>query len=278
MTQDQVRLFLRIPGRRHGSVQQIIFGVSENPWILHGRPADHDAADGCVFLHVRYRLRGGNIPVPDDRHGHGPCAFVNDVPVGRAGILLGTGTPVNGNHGNSLILQQAARVHGAQALEIPANAYFGRDGDAVAHGFHHASGHGGQQGKVFQQGGPSIFAHHFGDRTAEVDIDEIRFLMVQDYSGGLSHVVPVRAEKLNAYGAVRVFYLRVPPVSLPCLENAFRRDELRHHDVNPQFLADGAENGVRYSGHRSQEQREIRFDKRQGSGSWAVGKSHDSLE
>lgn len=131
-------------------------------------------------------------------HGHGPRAFVNNVPVGRSGILLGAGAPVNGDHGNSLILQQAARVHGAQALKIPANTYFGRDGDSLSYGFHDASGNGSQQGKIFQEGGTSIFANHLGNRAAEVDIDKIRLLMVQDNSGRLSHVVPIRSEELDA--------------------------------------------------------------------------------
>lgn len=208
-------------------------------------------------------------------HGHGPRAFVNNVPVGRSGILLGAGAPVNGDHGNSLILQQAARVHGAQALKIPANAYFGRDGDSLSYGFHDASGNGSQQGKIFQEGGTSIFANHLGNRAAEVDIDKIRLLMVQDNSGRLSHVVPVRSEELDTYGTVGIFYLCVPAVSLPCLENSFRRDEFRHHHIHSKFLADGAENGIRHSSHWSQEQGEIRFEEREGSGT--VGKSHDSL-
>ena len=62
-------------------------------------------------------------------------------------------------------------------------------------------------------------------------------------------------------------YLRF---SLPCLENSFRRDEFRYHYIHSKLLADSAENGVRHSSHWSQEQREIRFEEREGSGT--VGK------
>ena len=91
----------------------------------------------------------------------------------------------------------------------------------------------------------------------------------------LSHVVLVRSEELDTYGTVGIFYLCVPAVSLPCLENSFRRDEFRHHHIPSKIIADGAENGIRHSSHWSKEQGEIRFEEREGSGT--VGKSHDSL-
>ena len=61
-------------------------------------------------------------------------------------------------------------------------------------------------------------------------------MLVQDNSGRLSHVVPIRSEELDAYGAVGIFYLCVPAVSLPCLENSFRRDEFRYHYIHSKLL------------------------------------------
>ncbi len=40
----------------------------------------------------------------------------------------------------------------------------------------------------------------------------------------------------------------------------------RYHYIHSKLLADSAENGVRHSSHWSQEQREIRFEEREGAG------------
>ncbi len=100
----------------------------------------------------------------------------------------------------------------------------------------------------------------FGDDlvvgAAEVDVDEVVLLPVDDFARGLAHAGSIGAAELDAEGALGVVEVGVVSGTVVTLEDSFGRDELGDHDIGTEFLAEGAEHDIRDAGHGSQVERE----------------------
>lgn len=91
---------------------EVVFCLFEDPRVLHGGAADHEAGYAGFAEAFFDVVAGGDIAVADDGDRDGFGALADDVPVGLAGVALGAGAAVDGNGLDADVLEELADVGG----------------------------------------------------------------------------------------------------------------------------------------------------------------------
>ena len=226
----------------------------EHPRVHHGRASDHDAAHRCLRPSQLDIRTCGNIAIADDRHLHGIRHRADDLPVRQPGVALRPGATMHGDGLDPAVFETLGHLHRIDLIRIPSDPHLRRDRNR--HGLHDLTRHRLQQRAVFEQRGPPIFRHHLVHGAAEVDIDEVRLLPVDDLPRRLAHPHAVCPEELHPEWALRIVKVHILPRPTVRLHDPLSGHELRHHHIRAQFLAQTAKNRVRHPGHRGQIERE----------------------
>ena len=131
---------------------------------------------------------------------HGVFDLSDPVPVGGAGIHLGSGTAVDGHSGNPCLLHGFGKFHAVDTALIPAKTHFHRHRTAGATD----DRFGYLDGKVggAHEAGPVTAVGDFRDGTAHIDVDDIRAGDLTGDGGGLLHADRVTAENLGGGGVL----------------------------------------------------------------------------
>ena len=123
----------------------------EDPWVLHGGSANHDARDGGCLTTVFDIYSGVNVTITDNGDGNMACAGVDDFPVRKTAVSLGASAAVNRYSLHAFLLKNVANVGGIDGFLIPSYPYFGGYGHLVSDGTSNARGHASQCFTVFEE-------------------------------------------------------------------------------------------------------------------------------
>jgi len=233
------------------------FGFGEDPWVLHGGTANHGSVDSGGVAALFDNFCRGEVAVSYNGDFDGLGGFVDDVPVGFSSVGLGAGATVDGDGGDADAFEKLADVGGVDGVGVPADADFGGDGNLVADGFDNFGSGFGEEGAVFEERRAAVFGDDFVDGAAEVDVDEVGLLPVDDFLCRFSHPNTIGTKELNSNGALLVCEFGVFTSPMIGLHDAFSGDEFGDHDVGTEFFADRAEGDIGHACHRGEEEWEL---------------------
>ena len=193
-------------------------------------------------------FRRVDVTVADHGNLHGFGHRGDHLPVGFARVALGAGASMHGESLDARVFKMACVVHGIDRLGIPPSADFRGDWKR-RDSTDHSRGDGGEESAVAQEGGAAVFADHFVDRAAEVDVDEVWLLPVDDGLRAAGELVGVSAEKLDPERALLHLEVDVMLRPLVAMHDSLGRDKFGGEDVGSACFADAAEDGVGHPGH-----------------------------
>ena len=90
---------------------QIMADLPEDPRVSPGRSSDHHAGAAGLLQHPHSRFRTVHIAIADHGDGYRLANLTDDLPVGFSGIILFSCPPVNGDGGNTAVLQNFRDLH-----------------------------------------------------------------------------------------------------------------------------------------------------------------------
>ena len=170
-------------GMRAGG--EVMLRLLEHPGIHHRGAANHDA------LHVRLRPAdlhihpAGDVAIANDRNFHRIRHLANDFPIRKTGVALRPRATMHRDGLHAAVFENAGHGNGIDEIRVPADAHLGRHRNR--HRFGDLARHAGQQRAVFEQGGAAVFGNHLVHRAAEIDVDEVGLLPVDDFARGFAH-------------------------------------------------------------------------------------------
>ena len=177
------------------------------------------------------------------------------VPTGLAGKHLGSGAGMQGKRPGAGVLHPQRDAHGVAGLIVPAAPGLHRyrqmgGADDCANDPHH-------QIKIPKAAGSAVPLHYLFHRAAEVDVDELRLIVLGDETRGLRHGVGIRTVDLNSDRSLDLLELRPFERRPDPAADRFGGEELGEHEVRAHAPADLAEWRLGHSGHRRQNEREV---------------------
>jgi len=183
-----------LPGRgwRDFAGLQEFFGPLKNPRIADRAAPYHHAIHAGLFKHPKNGGRGQRISVADQRDIAQPV-FPDITEVGPAGnpcIHLFARAGVYGQRLDATVFQHPGHINNINAVVIPPQP--GLDGYRTGGHGNHRPGDSLHFGQVSQNSGTRFLADHLADRTAEVDINNIRLRAIHDCRSlfDLLHITP----------------------------------------------------------------------------------------
>jgi hypothetical protein len=243
---------LRPAGERRGQ-------VGEQPRAAEAAAADDDAV-AAGLLHHRERILGGpDVPVAQHRHlGHDLPQPGDRRPVGGAGVELDRGPGVQGDRGGALPLGGPAGLEVGQVVVVDALAHLHGDRDAGRRGGpHRGTDDRGEQVQLPRQRGAAALAGDLGDRAAEVEVDVVGAVLVDEH--------PHRRADRDRVDAVQLHAARGLVGVVPDQPHRLRRaldqrpggDHLADVHARAELPAQPAERLVGDPGHRRQHHRGV---------------------
>ncbi len=224
----------------------------KDPRVPKAPARDHDPVAPGLPPHPDRVLGGLDVAVADDRDVQ-RCLHPRDfLPSGGALVQLHSCPRMQGEDLGPGILTAQPDSHRIALLLVPSRSCLDRhrQPDRVLHGADDAR----HQTEILEAARAAVAAHHLLHRTAEVDIDEIRPVVLLHEGGGFRHSVRLGAEQLDTDGPLLLGEER-PVVDIPHpASQPFARQELGHHDVGPERPTQSAKRGFRDPRHRSEEQ------------------------
>ena len=195
---------------------------------------------------------GGDVPVADDGDLHARILLhlADQGPVRLALVELAAGAAVDGERGDTGILQPLGQRDDDLALLVPSEPGLDRDGQLD--GLHHPAGDLHHLVGLAHHAAARPAPGDLVDRTAEVDVDQIRTGLRRPH-GRLHHRVGQMAVDLDADGPLVVVEPHLGDGLGRVADQPVRRDELGEHQLRAEALADVAERDVGHVFHRGEE-------------------------
>ena len=229
--------------------------IPEQPRVAERTAADHGAGTAGVPAQADDVLRRLDVAVADDRDVQRLDHTRDLVPVGRAGEHLGAGAGVERKRAGSGILHSQRDGNRIARLVVPAAAGLHRHRQV-------RRGDDGPDDPVHQLQVPEtprapVALHHLLDRTAEVDVDELRLVVPGDECGRLRHRRGIGTVDLDADRPLARLELGALKRGADPAADRFGRQELRENHIRPHAAADLAERRLRHPGHGRQDEGEL---------------------
>lgn len=249
--------FLHGDGRELLARVEQVANLAEDPRAAEGGAAHHDGVDAVALKALAGHGGRGDVAVADD--GDVDARVVLDLadegPVGFAGVHLAAGAPVDGQGGDTAVLQLFGQGGDALVLAVPAEA--GLDGDGQLDGFDDLTRDVEHEGDVLEQSGAGSLAGYALDGAAEVEVDDVGAGLFDD-AGGLDHGGYVASVDLDGYGALFLQDVEFLHRLVDAADEGVGRYELGVDHVGSLFLAEQAEAYVGHILHRRQEYGAVR--------------------
>ena len=141
------------------------------------------------------RVRAGkDVAVCDDGDRHGALDVADDVPVGTAGVHLHARASVHGDGGRARLLTHLRKGHGVDVAAVPAFAEF--HGHGCIDGFDDRLNDAPGELWVAHERRAVAAADDLADRTAHVDVQNVRAGVFQRHGRGLGHDLRLVTEDL----------------------------------------------------------------------------------
>ena len=190
---------LAIRQRFQFSRLQIRIDPVENPGISPGGPPDHDAVAAGLFCHGRRFLRRIHIPVADHRDMHRLFYFADNLPVRLPGIILFPGSSMNSHRSCAAVFDDPGNLHSIFMIAVKSLTDFHR------HRFFHCTHHRRHDRPyllgIFHQRGTFPVVDHLGNRTAHIDIQDIKGMLF-DLRRNQPHHLRIRSKQLQRHGTL----------------------------------------------------------------------------
>src|SRR5690606_21271797 len=184
----------------HGFVGAALEGgdqVREQPRPAQTAAAHDDPVAAGLAHHAQRVLGRPDVAVAEDGDLRDVFLQAGDgVPVGRAAVVLGGGAAVQGDGGHALLDGDAPGVQVGQVVVVEALAHLHGDRQVPGPGDRLAQD-GAQQVPLVGQGGAAALAGDLGDRAAEVEVDVVGEVLVDDHADGLADGRRVDAVQLD---------------------------------------------------------------------------------
>ena len=235
---------------RDGSALQRGLRLLEQPRIAEAAPPDHGHVRAGELQDAHRVLRGEDVAVGDDRHGHRLLHLPDGDPVRLPAVHLGTGAAVDGDGADARLLQHFCQLHRVDAALVPAPAHFYRHGHGA--GLDHGLGQARRLLRVAHQGGAVAVGHHLSHGAAHVDVDDVRAGHLRRDDGGLGHAGDIAAEDLGGGGTLVGRQLQQTAALFILIAQRLGADQLRAAHTGAQLAAYLAEGHVGDAGHRRQ--------------------------
>ena len=160
---------------------------------------------------------------------------------------------MDGEGGNTRVLQPFGKLQIVQVAPVPAQANFGGDRPA-SRPANDGGGHFGGFLRVPGQARALPVVAHLGHRAAHVDVDDVRPGVLGGFGGGLFHGLLIAAEKLDGGGVLPLAQLQQGEGLSVLIAEGLGGDHLSDGVARPQLPADSAEGKVGDPRHGGQHQ------------------------
>src|SRR5699024_10913158 len=144
-----------------------------------------------------------NIAIAEHRHAavHVLHEAGDLAPVGVAGITLRGGASVQGDGGGTLVGSDASGVEVGAVLVVDADTHLHGDGNVrPLRGFNGGGDDVAEEAPLVGQGRATATAGHFGHGAAEVHIDVVSHVLIDDHLGCFVGVIRIGGVQLQAGG------------------------------------------------------------------------------
>ena len=236
--------------------------VGEQPRPPEAAAADDHPVAAGPRDHGHGVLGGEDVAVAEHGHlgGQGVAQPGDRVPVGARRVQLGRGAPVQRHPGGALVDGDPAGVEVGEVVLVDALAHLHRDRDAGGlGGADHGADDGGEQLGLPGQGRSPAAPGDLGDRAAEVEVDVLGAVVLEqhlDRAGGGGGVGGVQLDALDRLVGV---VLGEPQRLRRPLDEGAAGHHLRHVQPGPaaELAAQPPERGVGDAGHRGEDDRGV---------------------
>jgi hypothetical protein len=169
----------------------------KNPGVSDRRSANHHAVNAIAVAHQNGLFGAVHVTVAKNGNIHARIVFdrTDQGPVGLTLVHLAAGAAVNTNGLYANILQPLSHLDYVFGTVVPAEASF--DGHRLVYGVYDRFGEADHFWNILEHAGSGPLAHHFLDRAAVVDVNQVGVGLGTNL-GGLNHALEFRAKNLNA--------------------------------------------------------------------------------
>ena len=236
----------------HGPAGEGVGEVAEQPRAAEAATADHDAVASGLGHH-RQRVVGlPDVSVAQHRDGGDVGLQRGDrLPPGRAAVELLGRAGVQRDGGRALLLGDLACAEIGEQLVVHAHAELHRDRHG-ARGRDRRAHDGAQEGLTDREGRAASLAGDLRDRAAEVHVDVVDAVLVDEEPHRLAERAGVSAVELHRPGGLGAVEAEHRQRAGVALHEGARRDHLRDVEPRAELRAEPAEGGVGDAGHRGQ--------------------------
>ena len=175
-----------------------VLDVGEQPWTALAAAADRNTR-ATGFGDHRQRVVGTpNIPVAEDGNIKLGNQLADAGPIGMPTVIFGGGARVQGDGLAAFLLRDVSGFEEGLMVMVDADADFGRDWyvGRVAH-LDHTLDDLTEQVRLPWQRGTATTTRHLGHRAAEVEVDMVGHVLVDDDFRGLLHNRGIDAVQLQ---------------------------------------------------------------------------------
>ena len=218
--------------------------------------------------HARHAI--GFKPFSSDRHtvhvtvtNYGNLGLGRDLanpfPIGKAVVPLQAGTAMHREHLYTFALGNFQSFHHVNALVIPTDSAFKRQGNIYARSIQ-----GGfnivqnllQAGQIAQKTRPAPLPRHLGSRAARIHLDKLRVKVFGYFFSGSGHLVRESSKDLDPKRAFFGEKLKLLVAIQAKDRITVSRNEFRHqksHTIAGKNPAKSTEGGIRHPVHRAKD-------------------------
>ena len=217
--------------------------------------ADDDAVHAGLADHPDGVLGGPDVAVAEHRNVRQRLAQPGDGgPVGLAGVELRGGAAVEGDGGDAGIAGDPAGVEVGQVVLVDALAHLDGQRDVALGGFlDRGLDDGGEQVDLPRQRRSAAAPGDLGHGAAEVEVDVVRAVLLDEHPDGLADGHGVHAVELDGADFLVVVVRNDAQRLRRALHEGAGGDHLRHVQAAAVFTAQPAEGGVGDARHGSQD-------------------------
>ena len=225
----------------------------EDPGIPVGPPCDHDAVAPGLRPHPGGVLTDADVAIPDDWDVQGFRHGPNLTPTGMPCVHVGPRAWVEREHLGTGVLTGEADADRVPGLFVEATANLGGRGERRS--LRHGPNDVPDQPEVSEAPRPAVPSNHLLDRAPEVDVHEIGSVDLGNQGRGVRHHDRIRAEDLNADGALDLIEPQVAMTPLAVSDDPVGAHELANDHVRAESAADPSERRLAHTRLRREEER-----------------------
>ena len=224
--------------------------VGEQPGPSLAAAADDDAVGARLVHHPQRVLRGPHVAVAEHGDvGDGLLEVRDGAPVRGAGVLLLHGAAVEGDRGGADLLGDQARVAVGEVAVVHALAGLERHRH-VPGGLDRGAQDAGEQLVLPGQHAAAAATRHLGDGAAEVQVDVVGAVALEDHLHRAGDDRGVHAVQLDGAGPLPIGHAQQAPGLAVVLDQRARGDHLGGEQTAVVLAVQGAELAAQHAeGH-----------------------------